>query len=117
MISAATAPALAVFQCQSCQTLTQRKPIVCAHCLQPTFQTKHVAATGVLASWTTVRKPPLRFKAEGAYHVGVFDLDNGMRICGRLLSAPSDRLGDRVVLVKDEMIQTDIPTFKVARDG
>jgi hypothetical protein len=40
-----------------------------------------------------------------------------MRICGRLLSAPSDRLGDRVVLVKDELIQTDIPTFKVARDG
>ena len=112
-----TDPALTVFRCMSCQTLTQLQPVVCAHCLQRTFQTEAVAATGVLASWTTVRKPPLRFKAEGTYQVAVVDLDNGMRISARLLSTPNDQLGDRVVLVTENLLQTQTPTFKVATHG
>ena len=112
-----TAPSLTVFRCMSCQTLIQLQPVVCAHCLQRRFQTEEVAATGVLASWTTVRKPPLRFKAEGAYQVAVVDLDNGMRICARLFSTPTDQLGDRVVLVTENSIQTLTPTFKVATHG
>lgn len=112
-----TAPSLTVFRCMSCQTLIQLQPEVCAHCLQRRFQTEEVAATGVLASWTTVRKPPLRFKAEGAYQVAVVDLDNGMRICARLFSTPTDQLGDRVVLVTENSIQTLTPTFKVATHG
>lgn len=116
-----TAPVLKVFRCMHCQTLTQLQPVVCAHCLQRLFQTEDVAATGVLASWTTVRKPPLRFKAEGAYQVAVVDLDNGMRISVRLFSTPTDRLGDRlgdrVVLVTENLLQTQTPTFKVATHG
>ena len=112
-----TPAVLTMFRCMSCQTLTQRQPIVCAHCLQRKFQTEDVPATGVLASWTTVRKPPLRFKAEGAYQVAVVDLDNGMRICARLFSTPTDQLGDRVVLVTENSIQTLTPTFKVATHG
>lgn len=117
-MTTADAPAvLKIFRCIHCQTLTQLQPVVCAHCLQRTFQAEGVAATGVLASWTTVRKPPLRFKAEGAYQVAVVDLDNGMRISARLLSTPNDQLGDRVVLVTENLLQTQTPTFKVATYG
>jgi hypothetical protein len=101
----------------NCQTLTQRQPVVCEHCLQREFQPEEVAAVGVLASWTTVSKPPLRFKAEGAYQVAVVDLDNGMRISARLLPTPTDQLGDRVVLVTENLLQTQTPTFKVATHG
>jgi len=108
---------LKMFRCMHCQTLTQRQPFVCAYCLQRTFQAEDVAATGVLASWTMVRKPPLRFKAEGAYQVAVVDLDNGIRISARLFSMPTDRLGDRVVLVTENLLQTQTPTFKVSTHG
>jgi uncharacterized OB-fold protein len=110
-------PRLKVYQCSQCQTLTQRQPVICAHCLSRQVHAKEVAAAGVLASWTTVRKPPVRFKSEGSYHVGVFDLDNGMRISGRLLHTPADKLGDRVILVTDGLLQTQTPTFKVSHDG
>jgi uncharacterized OB-fold protein len=101
----------------NCQTLAQRQPIVCAHCLQRTFQVEDVAATGVLASWTTIHKPPMRFKSEGLYHVGVFDLDNGMRISGRLLHQASDQTGDRVHAVAIADTASDIPIFKVTSHG
>jgi len=108
---------LTAYQCVGCQTITQRSPMVCARCLGRQFSTVEVTATGRLASWTTVRKPPLRFKAEGAYQVAVVDLDNGMRISARLLSTPTDQLGDRVVLVTENLLQTQTPTFKVATHG
>jgi hypothetical protein len=59
----------------------------------------------------------MRFKSEGLYHVGVFDLDNGMRISGRLFSTPTDRLGDRVQAVAIADAASDIPIFKVTSHG
>jgi hypothetical protein len=40
-----------------------------------------------------------------------------MRISGRLLHTPADKLGDRVILVTDDLLQTQTPTFKVSHDG
>ena len=110
-------PALTAYQCNDCQTLTQRSPMACAHCLGRRFSSVPMTATGTLASWTTIRKPPMRFKSEGLYHVGVFDLDNGMRISGRLLHEASDQTGDRVELVTENLLQTQTPTFKVTSHG
>lgn len=109
--------ALTVYQCHGCQTLTQRSPMVCARCWGRQFSAVSVAATGTLASWTTIRKPPLRFKSEGHYQVGVVDLDNGMRISGRLLNEANDQAGDRVQAVSVVGMPTDIPVFKVTPHG
>jgi uncharacterized OB-fold protein len=76
------------------------------------MQNIEVPASGTLVSWTTIRKPPLRFKAEGTYHVGVFDLDNGQRISGRFLAAEGDKPGQRVVAT-DTPADGAIATFKV----
>lgn len=106
-------PSLTAYQCQDCQTLTQRSPMVCAHCLGRRFSAIAVTASGTLASWTTIRKPPLRFKGEGIYHVGVVDLDNGMRISARLLHQATDQTGDSVQAVAPSESASDIPVFKV----
>jgi uncharacterized OB-fold protein len=108
---------LQVFQCVSCHTHIQRVQMVCPQCLGREFHTQHIKATGTLASWTLVRKPPLRFKADGMYCVGVFDLENGMRITGRLLHQASDAIGDRVVAVTTNDASATLPTFKVTRNG
>jgi hypothetical protein len=34
-----------------------------------------------------------------------------------LLHTPADKLGDRVILVTDGLLQTQTPTFKVSHDG
>ena len=110
-------PTLTAYQCNDCQTLTQRSPMACAYCLGRRFSPVLVTASGTLASWTTIRKPPMRFKAEGIYHVGVFDLDNGMRISGRLLHEATDQTGDRVQAVAIADTASDIPIFKVTSPG
>jgi hypothetical protein len=47
----------------------------------------------------------------------VVDLDNGMRISGRLLNEANDQAGDRVQAVAVVGIPTDIPVFKVTPHG
>jgi len=79
----------------------------------------HIAGVGKLVSWTTVRKPPLRFKADGMYHVGVFDLDNGFRVTGRFLPEDGDQLGDRIVAVATTVAESTgpvTPTFRVQKN-
>ena len=117
MTATPSMPTMTVFRCTACHTTSQRPTLVCAQCWHRQLEPVALEATGVLVSWTTIRKPPLRFKAEGVYHVGVFDLDNGLRVTGRFLSTPTDQLGDRVVMVTDPLLQTTTPTFKVQIHG
>jgi len=72
-----------------------------------------IPGRGRLVSWTTIRKPPLKFKADGLYHVGVVDLDNGQRVTGRLLLQEGDALGDRVIALSEPNQALTTPTFKV----
>jgi uncharacterized OB-fold protein len=45
-----------------------------------------------VASWTVIRRPPLRFRGEGPYAVAVVDLSAGVRVTGRLSRIPEDGL-------------------------
>ena len=105
-------PRLKFHACAACGTLANTDILICANCLGSAMQTVEVPASGTLVSWTTIRKPPLRFKAEGSYHVGVFDLDNGQRVSGRFLAAEGDKPGQRVVAT-DTTAASGIATFKV----
>jgi uncharacterized OB-fold protein len=102
-------------QCMHCGTLEASCIDTCAKCLHTGMDTIQIPGEGKLVSWTTVRKPPLRFKEEGAYHVGVFDLDNGFRITGRFLPEEGDQLGDRVVAVPTLSAEHSTPTFRVQK--
>ena len=108
---------LKMHRCQSCEAMAQHAANVCAHCLGRTFSVVQVPSTGTLASWTTVRKPPLRFKEAGVYHVAVIDLDDGLRITGWLLPDDSVQLGDRVQAVPQSDLAFDVPVFKVCTHG
>ena len=100
---------LTVFRCQGCGALHERAPVVCATCLGQLFDEQSVAGLGTLASWTTIRKPPLAFRGHGAYDVAVVDLDAGLRVTGRIASQDGQAVGDVVrithqILVGDEQI-------------
>lgn len=102
-------------QCQSCDTIDVAGTLVCAKCLGTEVKSVQIPGQGTLASWTTVRKPPLKFKTEGVYHVGVFDLDRGFRVTGRYLPSAGDQIGDRVIAVPSLSPEHRSPTFKVAK--
>ncbi len=50
-----------------------------------------VPGHGSLVSWTVIRRPPTRFRAQGPYAIAVVDLDTGVRLTGRL-TATSENL-------------------------
>ena len=103
-------------QCTNCGALEAGCIDTCASCLHSDMGKIQVPGLGKLVSWTTIRKPPLRFKEEGAYHVGVVDLDNGFRITGRFLPEQCDELGDRVVAVRTHLAEQTTPTFRVQKN-
>ena len=76
-----------VFRCQDCGALHERRPVICPSCLGETFDDYSVPGVGTLASWTTIRKPPLAHRGHGPYDVAVIDLSVGLRITGRMVSA------------------------------
>ncbi len=104
-------------QCMHCNTLDALCIDTCAKCLNTNMETVMIPGRGKLVSWTTIRKPPLRFKSDGIYHVGVFDLDNGFRVTGRFLPGDDDQLGDRVIAVPSMMTEHTTPTFRVQKNG
>lgn len=112
-----TTEAIAFNQCLSCGAIDAACIDTCAKCLDTNMARIEVSGSGTLASWTTIRKPPLRFKADGVYHVAVVDLDCGIRVTGRLLHEESDRIGDRVVAVTQTSDSNGTPVFRVSRDG
>ena len=74
-----------VFCCQDCGALHERRPVICPSCLGETFDDYSVPGVGTLASWTTIRKPPLAHRGHGPYDVAVIDLSVGLRITGRIV--------------------------------
>jgi len=110
---------LTFHQCAKCGTLDAACINTCAKCLASEMNPVQIAGIGKLVSWTAVRKPPLRFKADGMYYVGVFDLDNGFRVTGRFLPEDGDQLGDRVVAVPTTVTEPTgpvTPTFRVQKN-
>lgn len=75
-----------VFRCQGCGALHERRPVICPSCLGEVFDDHSVPGVGTLASWTTIRKPPLAHRGHGPYDVAVIDLSVGLRITGRIVS-------------------------------
>jgi len=75
---------LVLRRCQECGALHEHRPAFCSVCFAQTFEDHVVSGQGTLVSWTTIRKPPLRLREQGAYHVAVIDLYAGLRVTARL---------------------------------
>lgn len=103
-----------LFCCQRCRARHEQRPVLCPSCLGGTFEEDRVLGQGLLASWTTIRKPPLAFREQGHYDVAVIDLTVGLRVTGRILSQRHQQIGDRVSLThQTEIGGTKINVFEV----
>ncbi|MCC7225421.1 MAG: OB-fold domain-containing protein [Burkholderiaceae bacterium] len=102
-------------QCLGCGAFEAAGSDLCPTCLGKHFKVVSVSGKGRLASWTTIRKPPLKFREQGMYHVGVVDLDEGFRVTGRFMPQEGDQVGDRVVAIALQDDDSHTPIFKAVQ--
>jgi uncharacterized OB-fold protein len=102
---------IAVLRCADCGRIDSPGRAVCAGCLSTRLEPDRVAGSGRLATWTTIRRAPTRFRDEAPYEVAVVDLDAGLRVTGRLARGASPEVGARVLALPSE---TPYPLFDVA---
>lgn len=95
-MSATAQGGIRLLRCAACGRLDSPGRIVCAGCLSSRLEEHLVAGDGTIATWTTIRRAPSKFRDEAPYDVVVVDLDCGVRVTGRLArgSAPAS-LGAR----------------------
>ena len=99
MMSAA--PSVAVLICEDCGRLDAGPRELCPACAGSRLVRQEVEGRGRLVSWTVIRRPPTKFRAEAPYAIAVVDLDAGVRMTGRLGAVPDDlEPGATVVLAE-----------------
>jgi uncharacterized OB-fold protein len=104
---------LSMLRCADCGRLDSPGRVVCAGCLSTHLVPAEVPGTGRLATWTTIRRAPTRFRDEAPYDVAVVDLDAGLRVTGRLARGAVAAAGATVrALPGDE----PYPIFEVRAD-
>lgn len=98
-----SAAPLTLLRCPACGRLDTPPRTVCGACLATGLESVEVPGTGTLASWTTIRRAPTRFREDAPYDVVVVDLEAGPRVVGRLTadSAPP-AIGARVAATRAE---------------
>lgn len=74
-----------VLACRACGALDPGPRELCTRCGSTDLESTRVPGTGILVSSTVIRRPAAAFRDEGAFEVGVIDLDAGPRITARLI--------------------------------
>lgn len=94
---------LRILRCAACGALDAGPREICPICAGTDLEPHDVEGAGTLVSWTIIRRPPSRFRHDGAYCVAVVDLDANVRMTVRLdYSEATARPGARVALIKQD---------------
>jgi uncharacterized OB-fold protein len=88
-----------VMRCTECRALDPGPRDFCPECANA-LEPVAVPGTGVVETWTTIRRPPQRYRSEGPYQVAVVRLDDGVRVVGRLQGPAPTSAGARVSLAE-----------------
>lgn len=101
-------------RCDHCARHTFPPKPICPHCWSSQLSWAVLSGRGALYSRTVIHAPPKVFEGTGPLHVGIVDLDEGVRICCGLLEDDSPiPLDSRVELVT--LLYADGPLFSARR--
>jgi uncharacterized OB-fold protein len=79
-----------ILRCKSCGELDPGPREFCSACGRAEMEVFQVPGQGRLVSWTVIRRPPTRFRADGPYAIAIVDLDAGVRLTGRLTATSNE---------------------------
>lgn len=86
-------------RCADCLQYTFPPKPICPHCWSKKVGWAELSRLGRLYSRTVIHAPPKVFEGQGPIHVGIVDLDEGIRICCGLIEDSPVSLDSRVEIV------------------
>jgi hypothetical protein len=87
-------------RCAACGRLSFPPKPICPHCWHCAVEWTPLSPAGTVYSSTVMHAVPAIFRHEAPYHVGIVDLDDGVRIATRLLGVREGfGVGRRAALV------------------
>lgn len=99
-------PPVHVIRCPACGRVDAGAREVCPSCYHRGLDDYQTEGTGILQSWTVIRRPPARYKDGDQYTVALVELDAGPMITVRLSETPPDlAIGDRVQHVSTTSVE------------
>ncbi len=75
-------------RCAECGKLSLEARGLCPFCGSQGGSAVSLSGRGRLLSWTVIRVAPARYAAEAPYTVGILDLEEGVRVTGRIEGDP-----------------------------
>jgi len=92
---------ITVYECEKCGWadfhLTER----CPRCNE-SIRNSAFDGIGRIATYTTIRYPPKGFEDVAPYSVAIVDLENGIRVIGRISASESLKIGAVVTISSKE---------------
>jgi uncharacterized protein len=116
-------PALLGSRCQACGAHHFPRHDTCPYCSTEDPTPVELSRSGTLWAWTAVTSPPPGYQGETPYGIGVVELDEGIRVIGRLTEGDPDALSAgqemelRIVPLHTDADGNDVVTFAFAPIG
>ncbi len=89
-----------VYECNQCEKQYVQKKWVCPNCQHTEFQSKEVTGAGKVYSFTKIHVTSQEFAHITPYTVALIELENGLRVTGRL--SETIEINDDVTCVSNE---------------
>lgn len=115
------AHAMQLQRCMDCGKWVFYPRAACPHCGRVALEWRPVSGRGMVYSFTIVhRAPSPELQASTPYLVALVELEEGVRLMGRLVGVPADpgqvRIGDAVALeYEDVTAEVTLPRFRALR--
>ena len=87
-------------KCTSCGYIAFPPRLVCPECGNRKFDDYKLKDTGKVVSYTTIEVGPTEFSDQVPYHVGIIELEDGLKLTAQIADAdPADiKIGSKVKL-------------------
>ena len=93
-----------ILHCNACGANDPGPRDLCPICHSADLVARDVGGAGTLVAATLIRRPPAKFKADGAYGIAIVELDAGVRVVGRVDDVPGSwQPGARVAVIAKRM--------------
>jgi uncharacterized OB-fold protein len=105
-------------KCSQCGALRFYPKHLCPHCLSDQFEWSLCSGRGQIYSYTNIYRAPLKaFADQVPYTIGLIDLEEGIRIMGRVKGNPdSMAIGKEVrAIFEDISAGISLPMFELTR--
>ena len=85
-------------KCKKCGLLQYKDHLRCLNCKHDQFDMIEASGDCILLTYTILKAPPLEFRDQQSYALGIVEFSNGIRAIGQLTSQENLKLGMKLKL-------------------